>query len=336
MPLTPREVHYDSALTTIAVAYKQNPERLIAHRVFPAVQVKKQSDVYPLFKKESWLTIQAGPRAPGSESLGGGFAISWEKTYYAGVHAFHVDIDDITRENSDFPTLLQQVTEFVTWQLLLEREAIFAREFFDDTGKTPGEDFWTVVTTNTSEPFSLSGSWWDVSSSPITDIENAIAYVEETTGFTPNVLVLGPQAWRALRKHPEILNLIAYAPERPGPRVVTPELLAAAFELEEVFIMRQPKKVPPAGVEAPVKFKYIAGPHALLVYRTKTPGLFSATGGYVFEWSAFFNGQNVRIKQFRVETLGVDRVEGEMAYDMKIVAPDLGIFLKNCGLPATS
>jgi hypothetical protein len=33
-----------------------------------------------------------------------------------------------------------------------------------------------------------------------------------------------------------------------------------------------------------------------------------------------------RIKRFRMEELAADRVEGEMAFDMKLVGADLGIF----------
>ena len=37
----------------------------------------------------------------------------------------------------------------------------------------------------------------------------------------------------------------------------------------------------------------------------------------------------IRMKNFRMEQIASDRIEGEMTYDMKVVAPDMGIFMAN-------
>jgi len=69
----------------------------------------------------------------------------------------------------------------------------------------------------------------------------------------------------------------------------------------------------------------------LLCYTTNSPGLMQATAGYIFAWTVY-GGQNaygVTMDRFRMENIKADRVEGELAFDMKVVAPDLGVFFEN-------
>jgi hypothetical protein len=66
----------------------------------------------------------------------------------------------------------------------------------------------------------------------------------------------------------------------------------------------------------------------LLCYATSEPSIEEPSAGYIFAWrgllgsSAFGN----RVKKFRMEELESDRVEGEMAFDAKLIAPDLGVY----------
>ena len=54
------------------------------------------------------------------------------------------------------------------------------------------------------------------------------------------------------------------------------------------------------------------------------------TAGYTFSWTGLLgNGaEGNRIKRFRMEPLGSDRVEIEISFDQKLVAPDLGFFFE--------
>lgn len=35
------------------------------------------------------------------------------------------------------------------------------------------------------------------------------------------------------------------------------------------------------------------------------------------------------MKRFRMEPIASDRIEGEMTYDMRVISPDVGVFLSN-------
>ena len=320
---TVRDVHVDSLLTNIAVAYKQEVANLIADRVFPIVPVEKQSDKILKFTKDYWLRVQAGPRAPGTESRGGGFAIETTDTYFCDIHAFHYDVPLATFANADLPNLEQQVVEFVTWQLLLEREVAFATAFFDPTGKTPGVDFWNVKTAGTDFT-----AWDQANSDPIADIEKFKGEVQSLTGLVPNVLVLGPKAYQTLRLHPAIQAQVVYAPGRMDVKgLVTPELLAQLFDLKAVYVGRQYYSTTPEG--ATLVTQPVFGNHALLVYVPDRPGLLVPASGYIFEWTGYNSGYSVAISTIEMPHLKAIRYEGEMAYALKILGPDLGILLKN-------
>jgi len=323
---TTRQVHVDTALTTIAIAYKQDLARLIADQVFPVVPVDKQSDKIMEFTREYWMRTAARTRAPGTESAGGGFEVETPHQYFCDIHAFHQDLPDAVTANSDIANLEQQVTQFVTWQLLLKRERDFVTNFFDDTGKTPGTDFWTHTET-------LSGSdvWNDSDATPIDDIEGAKETIAERTGFWPNVLVLGPRAYRALRVNSQIQSQIAYSPAAaPGVKgLITPDLLAQLFDVEKVVVGFTPEITSMEKAD-PASYSFLFSDNALLVYAPNAPGLLVPTGGYIFEWTGYNSGYSLGISEFYIDQLKSTRIEGEMSYDQKILGPDLGYFWKNC------
>lgn len=321
---TTREVHFDTVLTNVSIAYKQSVQGLIADRVFPIVPVEKQSDKILKFSKEYWLRIQAGLRAPGTESRGGGFALDSTSTYFADIHAFHVDAPWAMMKNSDVPDMERQIVEFVTWQLLLERERDWAFNFFDPTGKTEDVDFWTIW----EAPGDFTA--WDQSGSdPIKDILAAKNTILKRTGFMPNKMVIGPGVLQALKTHTAIQSQVVYSPASSADvkGLVTPELLAKLFDLDAVYVGMQPYD---SGAEgAALSPSFIFPNHVLLVYAPPRPGVFVPTGGYIFEWTGYNSGYAVGISAFDLEHLKATRYEGEMAYDCKLLGPDLGILLKS-------
>lgn len=310
----PEQVHVDSALTTIAIAYKQKVEDLIADKVFPIVPVAKQSDRIFTFPKEYWMRIQAGIRAPGTESRGISFRIEHTTTYYCDVHACHHDVSEETLRNADIPNLEQQITEFLIWQLLLEREADWVKNFFDPTGKTPGVNFWHTASVN----------WTDATADPVAQILEASDYIAKNTGFRPNVLVLGPTAYRVLRTHPAVREQVVYAPGTSADvrGLVTPELLAKLFDLDKVLVGKASHAPGPEG--GPVTTDFVFPDNALLVYAPPTPGLLLPSGGYIFEWTGFNEGYSVRVSTIPMPHLRSIRYEADMAYHAKLLGPDLG------------
>lgn len=74
--------------------------------------------------------------------------------------------------------------------------------------------------------------WTDPDSDPITVIETGKEAVRTSTGLYPAVMVLSPDANRALRNHPKIIERFKFS----GKATVTPEQLAELFDLRTVAV----------------------------------------------------------------------------------------------------
>ena len=312
------DVHVNKPLTNIAVAYMQSQDKFIADKVFPIVPVEKEGDRYFKFDKGDWFRDEARVRAPGTESPGINFRIDNTPTYFCDVHAVHYDIPDVVRLNADSPLSLDTSTTqaIITHQLLIRRERLWASRCFK-TGVwgedwIGGTDFvkWSDIT--------------DEESDPIADISRAVIAIEQSTGFSPNVLVLGPEAFAAIKNHPKIIERVKYTQKA----VITADILAGLFELERVLVA---KAVVNTGEEGKTEdMKYIFGDSALLCYAAPAPAIMAPSAGYTFVWTGLVGSVNgLRIKTFRMEHLASDRIEGELAVDVQVVGKDLGIFFSD-------
>ncbi len=306
---TPGDVHVNGPLTNISTAYVQNASAFIADKVFPVVPVAKQSDVYYEYSKEDFLRDEAKYRAPGTESAGGGFGLT-TTPYAALVEAFHKDVDDQLRSNADSVLSLDRAAvEYCTQKMLIRRERRFIAKFFATgiwgTDITPST-LWSAAT----------------GSDPQKDVEVGKLAIQATTGFTPNTLVLGPRVVSALRTNSAIRDQFKYT----SADSIDEAMLAGYFGVDRILIFNSVYTAGNEGASAPVT-DFSAGKHALLCYSAPSPSLMTPTAGYTFAWSGFTGSNDgMRVKRFRLEALASDRIEMEMAYDMKKVAGAMGYF----------
>lgn len=300
------DVHVNAPLTNISVAYMQQAP-YIADAVFPVVPVARQSDVYYEFTKEDFLRDEAKPRAPGTESAGGGFTLS-TSSYGCLVEAYHKDVDDQTRSNADNVLAIDTAaTQWVTQKMLIRRERRWISNFF-------GSGIWgTDITPGTL--------WSAVNSTPRSDVDTGKKAVQETTGFVPNTLVLTPPVFYALRNHAEIRDQFKYT----SADSIDAAMMARFFGVDRLFVLGGVYTSSNEGATNVTTF--MGGKHALLCYSQPTPSLMAPSAGYTFSWSGFTGSvAGVRIKRFRMEHLESERIEGQMAYDFKKVAASLGYF----------
>lgn len=306
---TQSAVHVNRPLTMLSVAYAQAQSAFIADKVFPVVPVDKQSDLYYVYTKNDWFRDEAKPRGAGTESAGGGYNLS-TASYKCDVFAFHKDIPDQVRANEDMPLNSDRdATEFVTNRLLLRREIQWATDFF--TTSVWGTDL------------TPSNLWSDYAASdPIGDIRTGVRTVKVNTGFEPNTLVLGYDVFVKLQDHPDIVDRYKYT----NSEVITEQMLARLFKVERVLVAGGVKATNVENETA--AYSFIHGKHALLCYTNARPGILQPSAGYIFSWRGVSAGSGYTIgtSKFRMEHLKSDRVEGEIAFDNKVIGSDLGYF----------
>ena len=325
---TQADLHINVPLTNVSIAYMQNASNFIADKIFPKVPVAKQSDLYWKYSKSDWRRTDVQRRAPSTETPGTGWNVTTEQ-YFAHVYGVHKDIDDQLRANADSVFKLDSdATAFVTNQLLLKRDLDWAATYFragvwgtdvqlKKAGTTPAEN-----------------QRWDLATSdPVSWFATAQVNFIQQTGFKANTLVLGAYTLKALKNHPAIIDRIKYTQKG----IVTTDLIAELFDVERIVVsyatLNSGPDIPDAKAQdAAGVMNFISDPtSALLLYTTKSPSLMQPTAGNIFTWNGYLGGnaQGIRMSRFRQEAIRSDRIEGEFTYDMKVVCPDLGLFLKD-------
>jgi len=305
MPLK-SQVHIDSALTNISIAWMQDAEGFVADRVFPMIPVTKESGKYFEYNKGDIMRDEMKIRAPGTESAGGDYSVS-TSSYLAEVRAFHTDVDDQIVANTDSPlSAFTDATNFVSEKAMINREVNFATNYMT-----------TGIWTSNVTPATL---WSAALSTPISDIQTGKTTILKASGRRVNKIVCGVDVFAALMNHADIIDRIKYA-NRDLTMVGIPEL-AALFQVDEFLVMTGSYNTAAEGA-TPV-FVSINAKEMLLVHTTNTPSLMAPSAGYIFEWTGYTNMGSTGVSQFYEQKTKSTRIEIESAYDMKVVSADLG------------
>lgn len=324
---TRQNTHIDRALTNISVQYFNDPANFVADRVFPMVPVQNQSDRYFVYLKEDWFRDDAKERAMGTESAGGEYDVDNTPTYFCKKYAFHKDITEEERVNSNAPLEPDaDATAFVVDKIRLNKENNWARTFF-----VPGVWEQDLVGAATGSAGTSVTYWNDYSiSDPLKDIQTMSTNMSELTGKRPNTITMGRRVYDALLLHPDILDRIKFT--QTG--IMTKDLLARFFDVENLVIAEAIQNTALKGQDATMQF--MLGNNVLLTYSAPRPALRTATAGYIFTWvglmgSNAFGGRINRIP-IPLRGIGTDRIEVELAYDMKVVSADMGALIENAVL----
>lgn len=300
------QVKYDPVLTNISIQFQPAQGGYLADKIMPPVPVMKESAIYWVYDK-SRFNIPESARAPRSEYN----KIDWSATtdnYLAKEYGLEGEIDDEERENASAPLDLDvDTTEIVTDAVLNNREKRVADTVLSTT----------VVTQNTT----LAGvnQWSDISgtSSPLTVAKTARTTIFDATGYRPNKLAMGYKVFEALKLHPEILDRIKYS-ERG---VVTEELLAELFEVDEVFIGGVLRKTSKEGQTDTIADVW--GRDALFFYAEARPSLKRASFGYQMR------NKNLRVFRYREDKRNTDVIRVTEKQAEKVVAAQLAYLVKS-------
>ncbi len=323
------QVHVDRPLTNISTAYIQSETDFIADSVAPTIPVAKPSDLYYEYAQEDFMSDNGVTvRVDGQESSGSGYRLSTD-SYLCRVYAFHKDVGPQMLASADAPlNPARSATTFVTRRMLIRRERIWTNTWF-----IPG--VWANDYTGQAAAPAVLPNFvqWDnfADSDPRADIRVARQAIKSNTGFTPNTLVLADNVAEVLKAHPDLAELFKYT---TGGLLDTSRL-AQVFNVARVIIggavvATSPEQVNP---NAAATYNFLQGNHAWLGYVNMSPSLMEPSAGYTFAWTGLLGAGAYANRILRIPTPllgdGSYRVEGEMAFDIKIVGPSLGAFFED-------
>jgi len=310
-------VHVDAALTNMSVAYIQATNNYSARRMFPVLPVVHRSDQYFLYNQSDFLRDDVQVRAAGAESAGTGYRLT-TATYTAARYALHQDIADEIRYNAD-PAIdpERDSIEFLSQKMLIHEDRKFATDMmttgvWDTDRQGGGVNFasWTVTTNNI---VAQVDAWGDI--------------IQKATGNRPNKMLLSRDVYAVVKNNSTILDSIRYT--QTG--ILTPDLLASLFGLDEVVVANAVYNTANEGAAA--SYDFAIGEDAgvtnsgLLAYVNPSPSLLAPTAGYTFSWTPFADAAGgALVKSFYMDQLAADRIEAEMFFDQKVVSSSCGLF----------
>jgi len=315
MPLTTSEVHVDQALGNVSIAYAQETDKFVSAQIFKSINSNFLSNKYHVFDKAQWLRSQADLRGTGSPTRGANFSMS-TGTFTCEQYGVHMDIDDYIVANADEGVdILASATRYITEQLLLKRDQVFAAAAFTTgvwTGSTSGSD----ITPSTL--WSASGG------TPIKDIQAQQDAVESKTGRRPNTLLLGKDVYTALRDSDDLLDRVKYT-ERG---ILTTDLMASLFDVDRVIVAGSISNTALEGATA-VYAPVFDADDALLCYVPDAPGLLTPAAGYMFSFTGVAGAdqyEGLRTLRYRMDANHSERIETLSAFAFKVTGADLGVF----------
>ena len=304
------DIHVDAALTDFSLAYFQQANKYIAPSVFPTVNVAQRSSKYFTYTKADLLRSDATKRSPGTESAVRSYKLSTD-SYFCEVYSIAVDVSEQERANAD-PALdpEEDAARVTTQDLMIARDRIWSAAAF-----TTG--IWGTESTAT----------WNTSSGDVVgDLQTGILSMLQGTGYRPNTLVLGAEAWYSgLWTSTQIIDRLP----TDSPRIVSEGFIKDLFGFDRVFILEGVEYTADEGATGSPSF--IHEDHALLAYVNPGAGLRDVTAGKTFNWSGLVGGGGgIRTKRLEIPHQdAMPRVETDTAFDFKVTATDLGYLIKH-------
>lgn len=294
------QMHVDQLLSNVSLRYT-HPE-LIAMRVFPEVQVKKDSDLYRIYERN--FRIPETKRANRGVAKQHSFSVS-TGTYVLEKHALKDFVSDDDVDNYDISDLRADTTEELT-DVILRRMEKSVADLFTSTN-------WSLnVSLASGAEFSANTT----TSNPIPVFDTAQSTVIANSGMKPNFGILTRDGFVACKNHVSVVDRIKYTS-----REMTPAMLAGLLDLPELLISNAQYDSSDEGRTSTMQNFW--DEHAFVGYKPQRPGPKQVSSGYIFRKAA------PMVRRWREEEREAEAIEVQMKYQAKVVASLSGYLIKN-------
>lgn len=316
MAIASRDVHIDSALTDLSIAYRQDMPP-VSDRVFPVVRTDKQSGKYFIWDKADLWRNNARLRAPADLFARIKLGLS-NDTFYASQYGEEYVIPDETAVNADSVINLERAgTQVINDNLALVKDVAFATDFMK-TG------VWGVDKVGTTDFV----KWNDATSDPSGDVLEGRRVLKRAVGgsaSTKLVGVMGSIVETKLINHPDAIDRIKYTKAATINEVRG--ILAAWLGLDELHVVDREYTTSADGA-ATSTFAPVVDDDLLIVAVPTSPGIDVPAAGYTFVWNESGRG-DMYVESYREEKIKSDIIRGVTYFDHKLVVAALGYFFSD-------
>lgn len=317
-------LHVDRYLTNYSLAWMQNQIHFVGRRASTVIPVTNQSNKYVTYPRGYFWRDESTPRPLGGRPNQVSYEVG-EDTYSAQEWALEHVIDDRQRANTDAPINLDEnAARLLSMKQMIRMDRIWAGKFF-----LP--NVWTHLRVGTASTPGTNQflQFDDANSDPIGVVDAAKDAMFRNTGFMPNTLVLGSDVRTKLRSHPDIADRIKYV----GIGLADEAKLQELFDIPNIMTARSLYTSSAEGA-ATDTYEHIVDPKSMWMgYIDQTPALDTPTAIATFAWTGLIPGQTNALggvmSRGREDRAYSDWFHNRMAFDMKLVSADLGVFFQN-------
>ena len=321
---TPQAVHVDEYLTNFAINYATE-QNYLADKVFPVVNVEKQSDKYYVFDAEnenrefSNLVTKAAPR-----SLPNMFEVTQSNDSYFAEHYWAgFDIDTFTAANEDMALRTRErKAKLVMDNMLKFRDRAFISTFM--TTGVWGSDL--VGTTDFTK-------WSDGASTPLDDVQAwKEAFEIRNYGEKVNTVVITKDIKRHLLQNAQILGRINGGATIASPAMVNDSIIASLFEVDNLIWADAVSNKAEYG-ETENAARMVSN-QILMCYTAPDAGMDTKTAGQIFAYNAVpgftwgITMESFDTDEQRKRNIA-EEVQAKIAYDMKVTGASLGTYISS-------
>lgn len=352
-------VHVDKPLSDFSVKVVQEDTHFKARQILSNFNSKHRQDMYYFYEPAYFMINQVKERAEGAEAAKAKYGVS-RKPFTTKVYALKQPVTDETVANADKPIdrIYEDAAQFVTRQFLLNKEKEMASAILKDgvwATDWAGQDAaladpLAVVEAGAFQKFTAA------TSKPLDVLDEAMQTIQLKSGLRPNTMVLTRTVWTALKRNASIKTTKLYTNGNSGSDDAIMDTIASHLGImaSDIYVLDVVEPASSATIDGStfqittddegyatddsgdttLANQFIGGNGILLMHVDKTSnGQYSATAAVCAQWTGLYpdGGElgNTVFKRYRKEEFSSEFIEGRTAFSYHIVAPALGLFLKD-------
>lgn len=296
------QLHVDQLLSNVAVKYSNT--RFIHDKVFPAVPVKKQSDLYRTYNR-SW-SIPETSRAIGGLSREHQFEIG-NSSYSLEKHALKSYVPDTAAENYDITDLRADVTIELVEKIMMRKEAQCAALF-------------TTTSWSLGASLAAADTWLTGTAQPIQLFDTAAAAIVSNSGVKANFGIIPLDSYNALKNHTTLVDRVKYTSKEMSPAIVGALIGVDDLLVPDIYFDSglYGASAATGAVQSIWKSDF-----AFLGYKPGAAGFMALSSGYMFQRA------KPLVRRWREEEREADAIEVDCEFQFKVVASLTGYYINN-------
>ena len=298
MPLR-QSLHVDQLLSNIAVKYQNT--NFIHQDVFPAVPVKKTSDLYRTYTK-NWRIPETN-RAPGGLAREHAFEIG-TSSYVLEKHALKQFVPDTSVDNYDITDLRADATIELTEKIMMRKELQCAALFTTTS--------WSLGTS-----LAAADTWVTGTALPIPLFDTAMSTVLANAAVKPNYAIIPLDSMNSLKNHTTVVDRVKYTSKE-----INFDIVGGLIGIPKILVPTMYYDTSLLGASTTASSIWKTD-FAFVGFKPASPGFYQLSSGYMFQ------KDKPLVRRWREEERESEAIEVDCEFQFKVVASLTGYYINN-------